>query len=336
MGDQRDPKLRQEVEDLRERAFGTDELIVEPLPEEEIDALKVERLIETPADQLEPLLRKTLPTLVEKDPEGVGIAAEQLGMWIDEARQRRRTFGMCEQLDLPNNPKPPANEPADEGDPAAMFAEEAPPKATGKCAELASIVSELGDELWRIPEGVDAEVVRSLELEIDVTGQPLIGQAFAESVTESLRVSTLVSLAALAIVLLLSRQLLSLAPAAWTLAVTAGIITLLGHPISIGTSMVSCIALGAGVDFAIHLGVRARRASSEEPGREAADALGVVVLITGVQLALAFLVLLASQMPPLRQFGVGLAAGLLMAAVGAVWFTPQLYRKRPRSGRSGD
>ena len=39
---------------------------------------------------------------------------------------------------------------------------------------------------------------------------------------------------------------------------SAGIIALLGHPISVGTSMITCIALGAGVDFAIHLGFRAR------------------------------------------------------------------------------
>jgi predicted exporter len=34
-------------------------------------------------------------------------------------------------------------------------------------------------------------------------------------------------------------------------------------------------------------------------------------------------------MPPLRQFGVGLAIGLLVAAAGAVWLTPRLYRRRP-------
>jgi hypothetical protein len=331
LGDEKDPALRSEVEALRERAFGTDELIVEPLTEEQIEALPVQEILRTPEGELEPVLRRRLPALVEKDPEGVGIAAEQLGMWVAEAKARRRAFGMCEALGIPSEAKAEEKEQPEPGDPAAMFAEDAPPEPSGECAQLQAVVSELFDEHWEIPPGVDAEPVRTIPFEIMVTGQPLIGQAFAESVTESLRRSTMVSLAALALVLLLARQFLSLAPATWTLAVTAGIITLLGHPISIGTSMVSCIALGAGVDFAIHLGVRARRAESDTPGREAANALGVVVLITGVQLALAFMVLLASEMPPLRQFGVGLAAGLLTAAAGAVWFTPRLYGKRARS-----
>jgi predicted RND superfamily exporter protein len=137
-----------------------------------------------------------------------------------------------------------------------------------------------------------------------------------------------VSIVALAIVLVIGGHLRALVPALWTLLVTAGIVQLLGHPIGIGTSMVTCIAVGAGVDFAIHLSVRARVARGPDPGREAVDELGGVALVTGLQLAAAFLVLLASVMPPLRQFGVGLAIGLLCAACGAVWFAPALFRRR--------
>jgi predicted RND superfamily exporter protein len=94
--------------------------------------------------------------------------------------------------------------------------------------------------------------------------------------------------------------------------------------------MVSCIAMGAGVDFAIHLGVRARAATSNDPGAEAVAELGGVAVVTGVQLAAAFAVLLLSTMPPLRQFGIGLAVGLVAAASGAVAFAPVLYRSRRR------
>ena len=201
-----------------------------------------------------------------------------------------------------------------------------PPKPTGPCGELLVVLSELEDEEWTAPEGTPEDAIdRSLPVTLSVTGQPVIGQAFADSVWWSLGVSTLVSIAALALTLLLAGHIRALIPAIWTLLITGGAIALLGHPISIGTSMVSCIALGAGVDFAIHLGVRARAEGGD--GAAAVRALGGVVLITGVQLAVAFLVLLASRMPPLREFGTGLAIGLLVAAAGAVWLTPRLFKR---------
>lgn len=324
--DPRDPALRKELEALRERAFGTDE-VIEPLESSEYENVPLEDIATARGKELEAVLRKHLPTLVADDPQGVGFAAEQLGQWTDELLERKQVDGACDQLQLDRGSPPPP--PPKKVDPTGLGFEdevEAAPPPGGACGELLSILSELGDEEWTAPAELSAEQIdRRLPVALTVTGQPVIGQAFADSVSKSLGISTLVSIAALALTLLLARQALALVPALWTLAVTGGVIALLGHPISIGTSMVSCIALGAGVDFAIHLGVRARTRGGD--GQAAVDELGTVVLITGVQLALAFLVLLASQMPPLRQFGVGLAIGLLVAAAGAVWFTPRLFRK---------
>jgi predicted RND superfamily exporter protein len=191
------------------------------------------------------------------------------------------------------------------------------------------VLSELDDAEWRIPDAAsDVAVLREVPWQVQLTGQPLIGQAFAESVTTSLYTSTVVSFVALALVLVLGGHLLAIVPATWTVVVTLGVIELLGHPIGIGTSMVSCVAMGAGVDFAIHLSVRARASTSARRGTEAVAELGGVAMITGLQLAAAFVVLLASEMPPLRQFGGGLAIGLLVAAAGAVWFAPVLFDRR--------
>lgn len=325
------PALLDEVRRLRDRALGTDE-VVEPVPPKEFEAIEPHALLEPRGEALEALLTARLPTLVQNDPAGIKYAAEQLGTWIDEAKARHRVDALCdafglsrEDPDAPEEPEPSRDDPV-----AGMFddADAPPPPPGGPCGALAEVLSELGDDTWAIPPGVDAPALREVPFSLEVTGQPIIGEAFAQSVTTSLWASTLVSLVALALVLVLARQVVALVPATWTLAVTTGIISLLGHPIGVGTSMVACIALGAGVDFAIHLGIRARRSTAPHPGRDAVDALGVVILITGLQLALAFIVLVASEMPPLRQFGVGLAIGLLGAAAGAVWLTPRLYRAR--------
>ncbi len=120
--------------------------------------------------------------------------------------------------------------------------------------------------------------------------------------------------------------MIALVPALWTLCVTMGLLGLLGLPISVATSMISCIALGAGVDFAIHLNIRARRIGGPDAGARAVDEIGLVSLISSLQLACAFLVLLASEMAPLRHFGLGLAVGLVGAALGACWLVPALIR----------
>jgi predicted RND superfamily exporter protein len=57
----------------------------------------------------------------------------------------------------------------------------------------------------------------------------------------------------------------------------------------------------------------------------------VVTLISALQLGCAFLVLLASEMAPLRDLGLGLAIALLGAALGACWFAPWIARGKVRN-----
>jgi len=304
------PAYLKKVKSLRDEVFDDEEgAVAVEIPVEELAKLQPKMLLEPRGKKLEALIKKHLPTLVESDPEGVVFAAEHLGAWIDEAKGKFRVQGYCETLGV-----------------------------TDRCAELKPALTELDDETWTVPVGAkmqsDVEVLE-VPMKLRLTGQPVIGAAFAESVTDSLWKSTLVSLGALALVLLLSRQLFALLPAMWTLAVSAGVLWALGFPISVGTSMISCIALGAGVDFAIHLGFRARALDGKDRGTRAVAQIGGVILVSAVQLALAFTVLGASSMPPLQQFGIGLAVGLLGAALGAIWFTPLLNdRKRQSGGKS--
>lgn len=316
---------------LRDRVLGTDE-VIDPLPEQLHAKVDPGQMIRLRNDALREYFAAQLPELVEADPEGPKYLAEFVDARLAEVRKRTRLSRACAAFGLPA-PASLASADPDESDPEATPQAEGTPVQSADaepCAPVIAALEELTDARWRIPPGVEAPVEAELAWSASFTGQPVIGAAFGESVTRSLGTSTAVSWLALGIVLLAFGHLRALVPATWTLAVTAGVVALLGHPISVGTSMVSCIALGAGVDFAIHLGVRARQSTAPEPGQRAAESLGGVVLMAGVQLSLAFCVLLASVMPPLRQFGVGLAIGLLVAAAGAVWLTPRLYARGRR------
>ncbi len=298
------PALLAGVLEVRDRALDSEDSPVEGVPRPEIDSIDPASLLAPRGPALEALLREKLPTLAAKDPEGIGFVAKHLGQWTDEVLERFQVEGRCASLGLPLTPATP-------GGPS--------------CVKVQSALSELDDEEWRTLAGEG----RELAVKARLTGQPVIGAAFAESQTESLWTSTLVSLVGLALTLLLARQLRALIPALWTLCVTMGALAVLGLPISVGTSMISCIAMGAGVDFAIHLGFRARQFGGEGQGQRAVDEIGVVTLISALQLACAFLVLMASEMAPLREFGMGLALGLVLAALGACWLVPSLYRGRP-------
>ena len=300
-------ELRDDLDDMEDGIFAVE------IPE--LQSLEPEKLLTLRGDELEKYMRETLTTAVAEDPEGIAPAAKHLGAWIDDEQGKYKIEGWCAALDF-----------------------------EARCDELRPALSEFDDESWRIPADLDlgdpaklgdAEI-RTVAADIRLTGQPVIGQAFADSVTRSLLTSTGVSILALILVLAVSRSLFALVPALWTLAFSAGIIAALGHPISVGTSMITCIALGAGVDFAIHLGFRARSYTEAGRGARAVNELGAVVVISAVQLALAFSVLLLSEMPPLQEFGIGLAIGLVGAALGAVWLTPVLIRDPAKPKTPGD
>ncbi len=298
------PMFLQEITKLRDEALDPEEgVLAVAVPESEREALTPELLITPRGKDLQALLSAKLPTAAAGDPEGIVFAAEHLAAWIDEAAGKFRVEGQCAALDL---------EPE-------------------QCELARPLLSELKDEQWRAPPEYEgpAEIV---PFHATMVGQPLIGAAFAQSVTTSLWQSTVLSLAALAVVLLMARVVVALVPALWTLALTAGCVALLGQPISVASSMVACIAVGAGVDFAIHLVLRARAMPQQRnaPERAVKD-LGGVAVVSALQLGLAFLVLIGSTMPPLRHFGIGLAIALAGAALSAIWLVPLLIRSTSAS-----
>src|SRR4051794_18032232 len=142
-----------------------------------------------------------------------------------------------------------------------------------------------------------------------VTGAPVVVEDLASALTDSLLRLLVVALLVMAVVLALvfrSRlRLLPLAVALAAVAITFGLMSLLGASLTMASIAVLPVLLGLGVDYAIQYQARYEEGTAH---------VAVPVIATaGLATAVGFLVLLLSPVPMVRGFGVLLVAGIAIA-----------------------
>lgn len=187
-----------------------------------------------------------------------------------------------------------------------------------------------------------AAVLRTVESRFARSGMASVIKQMEEELIPTQVQSVLLTLAV--VVLLLSvifRSLaggvLALAPLVVTILVNFGVMGFFGIGLDSFTAMVASIAIGLGIDYAIHFTHRFRAEIGIAAG-DAAEALrrtlstsGVALIVNAASVGLGFLVLLAAGGQHIRRFG-GLSS-LTMFVAGALTLTllPALYiRIRPR------
>src|SRR5205085_1116744 len=79
------PAMAAEAIRVRDRALTTDE-VIEPAPEAEVAAVDPAELLRKTGPALVEYLKSKLPTVVARDPEGIGYVATQVEGWLAEAR----------------------------------------------------------------------------------------------------------------------------------------------------------------------------------------------------------------------------------------------------------
>ncbi len=156
-----------------------------------------------------------------------------------------------------------------------------------------------------------------------VTGAPVVVEDLAAALTDSLLRLLVVALLVMAVVLALvfrSRlRLLPLAVALAAVAITFGLMSLLGASLTMASIAVLPVLLGLGVDYAIQYQARVEeeeRGGAESTAAAAAHTARVsvpTIATAGLATAVGFLVLLLSPVPMVRGFGVLLVAGIAIA-----------------------
>lgn len=128
--------------------------------------------------------------------------------------------------------------------------------------------------------------------------------------------------------------LIAVLPVAFSLLLVLAMLALAGTPLGIANSMFAGIALGIGLDFAIHLTTAFRQRLGE--GMPAGEALrstlkltGPAVCVSAASITAGFSVLLLSEISPNVQLGVMICLCLLTCAVTTLLLIPSLLKLSP-------
>jgi predicted RND superfamily exporter protein len=149
----------------------------------------------------------------------------------------------------------------------------------------------------------------------------------------------------LAVTTLLGRSLrwgiLSVFPCALAVLVNFAVMGMAGIPLGVATSMFTGMTLGIGVDFAIHLLERFRRAQAhgldlESAIADAVGATGPAIVIDAVAVALGFGTLILSQVPANARLGSLVVLSIGNCLVATLVLLPALLRLVHRREHSAD
>lgn len=121
-------------------------------------------------------------------------------------------------------------------------------------------------------------------------------------------------------------------PVLFSMLVNFGLMGLLGLPLTISTALISSIAVGIGVDYAIHFITHYRKqlnltGSEQGAARYAMSLTGKAILLNAVIVISGFMVMLFSVFPPNRQVGVLVSLNMLVAFLSTVTLMFLVLRK---------
>jgi len=135
----------------------------------------------------------------------------------------------------------------------------------------------------------------------------------------------------------ISAGILTIIPVSISVLFIYTVMGLLDIWLAIGTSMFAAIAIGIGVDFAVHTVDRLKFLLNEkllplnEAYHEFYKSAGRALLFNFLALALGFSVLMTSSVPPLSQFGFLVAVAVTVSFIGSMTLLPAIiYLLKPK------
>jgi predicted RND superfamily exporter protein len=167
---------------------------------------------------------------------------------------------------------------------------------------------------------------------IEVTGMPSVYVRLDSSLIDSQISSLLIAIVMVLIIvgLLLrsvAKGVYATIPIITTIIILFGFMGLTGIPLDIATVLVASIALGIGIDYSIHIITHFNHSFNisgdvEKALEETIMVSGKAIIINVVSVAAGFLVLLFSELVPLKNFGLLVALSMFGSGLGALTLLP--------------
>lgn len=214
----------------------------------------------------------------------------------------------------------------------ALMGEHATPKVS---ANVTRAVMPLLEPIAFVPESAHSgPILRRAELDLTISGYPMIYAGMNRSVYRNQSFSMILScsLVLLALTWFFRNFWLALAasiPAGITLLVTFGVMGIYDIPMDVGTSMISSIALGVGIDYAVHLVWRYGVPTRDEEHEALSDSLettGWGIIINALEVTVGFGLLALGTVVPMRHFGLLTALAMVVSALCTLALIPLLTR----------
>lgn len=200
-------------------------------------------------------------------------------------------------------------------------------RTTNLTLQLKSDSSALIEEIVDTIESY-ADSLSKLGIQVRYAGSGYKAYVFADLLLQGQILSLVLSFGIVAVLLtLMFRSLLvglaGTIPIAITAVVNFGAMGLLGIPLSSATALISSIAVGIGVDYAIHLieYYRTRRLAGDEiavAARRTVSHTGRAIVFNAITVVGGFAVLLLSAFPPNQQVGGLVALNMVTSAIGTL------------------
>lgn len=301
--------LDREVEASMEEFFDSDDSPFDPIEGAPV-GVKLADLARRPVTRaaVAERLPAALPAELAADAEGMALAVPTVTDRIAEARAR-----VIGKRLLPEVLR-------------AAGAEEVDPRTRDL---VRGALEELDDALVGLP----TDGPEGLSVEAGITGTPVVNRAFGRSTQRNQIRSIVISVVTLMLLgMVMFRSLkigfVSVLPAGLTLLITFGLMGWLHVPLDPGTCMVAALALGIGIDYALHFLWRRRwRGMALD---ETARTVGPAVAFNAVQVASGFAVMIVADTVPLSRFGVLVTVAMVVAAIVTFTLLPGI---EPRTKR---